>query len=421
MSRLDLVIFGATGFTGKKTVEAMARGGKYYDPLTWGIAGRSQEKLETIIADLTKLTGRDLSQVKLIVADVEDDKSLKEMCAQAKVLVNCCGPYRLYGEPVVKAAIEAKTHYVDISAELQFMETMQLEYDAQARKAGVYVVSACGFDSIPNDMGIVFLQQNWEGTLNSVESYLSIHIPRKYWWQAIVSGALNYGTWDSLLTSYSKLSELTALREKLYPKRMPTYKPVLESRGPLHCFGCRFSLPYPGPDNALVYRSQYAQLAAGTRPVQFRAYINDSNPIFMMIMAFAGVLIYLMIKTKFTTQLLLKHPRFFTAGMITKQGPKEEMINNTFFKFQLVGKGWEKGADIESTPPNKSVMATVSGVNPGYGATVVALLHSAITVLQQQDKMPGSGGVMTTALAFRDTDLIQRLTENNLKFEIIEK
>ncbi|KAM3959969.1 saccharopine dehydrogenase-like oxidoreductase [Aphomia sociella] len=420
MSRLDLVIFGATGFTGKKAVEELARGGKHYDTLTWGIAGRSQQKLEAVMADIIKTTGRVLSQVKLIVADTGDYKSLKKMCAQTKVLVNCCGPYQQYGEPVVKAAIEAKTHYVDITAEIEFMETMQLEYDELAREAGVYVVSACGFGSIPNDMGVVFLEKNLNGTLNSVESYLSVHVPLKYWTEALKNGVINYGTWDSLVKSFSIMNELPAIREKLYSEKMPTYKPELKPRGALHCWRGRICLPYPGPDSAVVYRSQRAQLLAGKRPVQFKAYFKDTNPLITILFGIAGVILYLMLKIRFTKQLLLDHPRFFTIGLITKQGPSEKMMNNTFFKFELVGKGWEKGADIESTPPNKTIMAKVSGVNPGYGSTVVSLLHSALTVLRQQDKMPRNGGVMTPAMAFRDTDLIQRLTENNFKFEIIQ-
>uniref|UniRef100_A0A2H1WM84 SFRICE_017814 n=1 Tax=Spodoptera frugiperda TaxID=7108 RepID=A0A2H1WM84_SPOFR len=110
--------------------------------------------------------GEDLSAIKLIVADVGDEKSLREMCAQTNVLINCCGPYRLYGEPVVKAAIESKTNYVDITGEPQFMDLMQIRYDDKAREAGVFVISACGFDSIPADMGVTFLKQNFKGMLD---------------------------------------------------------------------------------------------------------------------------------------------------------------------------------------------------------------------------------------------------------------
>lgn len=420
MSRLDLVIFGATGFTGRKAAEEVARGGKDYDTLSWGVAGRSQDKLEALIKDLTKITDRDLTNVKLIVADIKDDKSLKEMCSQTKVLVNCCGPYRLYGEPVVRAAIEAKTHYVDVSGEPQFMETMQLVYDAQAREAGVYVVSACGFDSVPNDMGVVFLQQNWEGTLNSVESYLTTYIPPEYRNEARKSGTIHYGTWESLVYGLSHNNELPDLRKKLFPERMPTYKPKLESRGVVHQYGSGYCLPFPGADNSVVYRSQRGRYEANYRPVQFRAYVKFSNLVTTLLAAFAGVMLYLMTRTAYTRQLLLDHPRFFSGGMITRQGPKEEVMNNTHFKFELVGRGWANDADLESLPPNKEVLATVSGLNPGYGATVVALIHCGLTMLREQDKMPGTGGVMTTALAFSNTSLIQRLNENNLKFQIVE-
>lgn len=136
MERLDLIVFGATGFTGKYTVAEVHRIVKNGEALTWGIAGRSQSKLEKIIKDLEKKTGNlllniqmvmdvkvyrilgdDLSKVKIVIADVSDEVSLKDMTSQAKVIVNCCGPYRFYGEPVVKACIETKTHHLDVSGE----------------------------------------------------------------------------------------------------------------------------------------------------------------------------------------------------------------------------------------------------------------------------------------------------------------
>ncbi|CAH0723483.1 unnamed protein product, partial [Brenthis ino] len=145
MSRLDLVIFGATGFTGKYAVEEMCSISKNYPEITWAIAGRNQSKLKDVLNKISKKNDKDLSSVKIIIADVQDEKSLQEMCSQAKVLVNCCGPYRHYGEPVVKAAIDSKTHYVDVSAEPEFIEMMQLKYDEAARDAGVYIIRACGF------------------------------------------------------------------------------------------------------------------------------------------------------------------------------------------------------------------------------------------------------------------------------------
>ncbi|XP_053605326.1 saccharopine dehydrogenase-like oxidoreductase [Plodia interpunctella] len=420
MSRLDLVVFGATGFTGKKAVERLARGGKMYEGVTWGVAGRSQSKLESLVAEVSKLAGKDLSAVKVIVADVSDDKSLKDMCSQARVLVNCAGPYRLYGEPVVRAAIEAKTHYVDVSGEPQFMESMQLKYSAQAREAGVYVISACGFDSIPNDMGVIFLQQAFAGgTLNSVESYMSTYIPPEYKEEAFKSGAINYGTWESLVYSLSHYNELGPLRKQLYPERLPSFEPKLEKRSVLHKHGSRWCVPFLGADNSIVYRTQRTLYEGqGHRPAQFRAYVKLSNLFYTSLMVLGGIFLFLMSKTKFTRQLLLDHPRVFSGGFITKQGPKEEVVNNTQYRFELVGRGW--GAGAGASPPALELVARVSGVNPGYGATVVALLYSALTVLREQDKMP-QHGVLTTGVAFRNTNLIKNLNETeDMKFEILE-
>lgn len=80
------------------------------------------------------------------------------------MIINCCGPYRFFGETVVKACVDTSTHHVDVSGEPQYMELMQLKYNDIAKEKGIYIVSACGFDSIPTDLGITFLQNNFKGT-----------------------------------------------------------------------------------------------------------------------------------------------------------------------------------------------------------------------------------------------------------------
>ncbi|CAK1541230.1 unnamed protein product [Leptosia nina] len=416
MSRLDLVIFGATGFTGKHAVMEMTRQVKKY-PMSWGIAGRSQSKLEDVLKETAKKTGEDVSAVKLIVADVSDENSLKEMCSQAKVVVNCCGPYRHYGEPVVRAAVESKTHYVDVSGEPQFIETMQLKYNDQARDAGVYIISACGFDSIPTDLGVIFLEQNFGGTVNSVESYLGSTTNQV----SLSSGVINYGTWESLVYGITHLNELPDLRKKIYPEKLPEFKPKLKARSVIHQRLGGWCLPFPGSDASIVYRTQrtlYEQ--ENKRPVQIKTYVKFPGFLNALAVAFSAVLLFVLTRFDFTRNLLLKYPSFFSFGAITRSGPSEEVMNGTVFSFLLLGVGWPEGADL-NTPPTKKLTVKVSGVNPGYGATVVAVLFSAITILKEKEKMPPQGGVLTTGVAFRNTEIIKNLHENNLKFQVVEE
>lgn len=126
---------------------------------------------------------KDLSAVPIILADVGDRTSIVAMAEKckvdtnlkhtkfdqftimilSKVVINCCGPYRFYGEMVVKACIEAGTHHVDISGEPQYIEGMRLKYHYLAQKNHTYIISTCGFDSIPAEMGVLHAEKNFSG------------------------------------------------------------------------------------------------------------------------------------------------------------------------------------------------------------------------------------------------------------------
>lgn len=162
--RLDIVIFGASGFTGKHTIPYVYKYSKSDGRnLTWGVAGRSEEKLKEVLQEYSKKLETDLSTIPIITSDVSDEESLKKMAERAKMIINCCGPYRFYGEPVVKACIEAGTNHVDVSGEPEFVERMQLKYHKAAQEKGIYIISTCGFDSIPADLGVVYLQKHFDG------------------------------------------------------------------------------------------------------------------------------------------------------------------------------------------------------------------------------------------------------------------
>src|SRR3954454_16688589 len=150
---LDLVLFGATGFTGRLTAQYLAR----HAPrdLRWALAGRSPGKLEAVRDHLASIRDS-LGDLPLLTADVTDDVSLKDLANRARVVITTVGPYLMYGEPLVAACSEAGTDYVDLTGEPEFVDRMYLAHHQTAVQTGARLVHACGFDSIPHDLGAYF-------------------------------------------------------------------------------------------------------------------------------------------------------------------------------------------------------------------------------------------------------------------------
>ncbi|XP_035871980.1 saccharopine dehydrogenase-like oxidoreductase isoform X2 [Phyllostomus discolor] len=175
-----LVVFGASGFTGQFVTEEVAReqvDAQEGSRLPWAVAGRSREKLQQVLDRAALKLGRPTlpSEVEIIVCDISNPASLDEMAKQATVVLNCVGPYRFYGEPVIKACIENGASYVDICGEPQFLELMYWKYHEKAAEKGVYIIGSSGFDSIPADLGVIYTSNKINGTLTAVECFLTIH------------------------------------------------------------------------------------------------------------------------------------------------------------------------------------------------------------------------------------------------------
>ncbi|CAG2060162.1 unnamed protein product [Timema podura] len=466
-SKLDLVVFGATGITGKYTVLQLVELATDVGDLKWGVAGRSQDKLESVLRQISSKTGKDLSKIKIIVADVTDLLSLRNMTSQTRVLINTVGPYKLYGEPVVKACIDGGCHYVDVSAEPQqgeltlvkrrseltypsiyqkleqydeaiimsgssdnsdnrdkhillFMERMQLEYHEAAKQKNVYIINACGFDCIPVDLGTVFLVNNFKGDVNSVECYLEV------WQKTFMMGsAINYGTWHSAVYLMSEVEELKSIRKKLFPDCGPKMHPTLKHKWFVHknkAVG-GWSVPFPTADRSVIARSQrYFLQHNKQRPIQLFSYVTFPYLLLALAVWMLGGLLLLAAKFKAGREFILKHPRLLSGGLVGFD-PSEKAMSNLYFSFTLYGKGWKdkmtEPTDQHTEKPNKTLVVKVSGNNPAYGATCVALVLSAVTVVQQADKMPASGGVYTPGVAFGKTTLIEDLNKHGVKFELV--
>ena len=154
MKEFDIIVYGATGYTGRLVAEYLGREYAGDKKLKWAMAGRSEEKLKAVREEIGAP-----SSTPLVVADASDPASLKAMAEKANCIITTVGPYQLYGEPLVAACAEAGTDYVDLCGEPTWMRRMIDKYEAAAKKSGARIVFSCGFDSIPFDLGVWFAQQ----------------------------------------------------------------------------------------------------------------------------------------------------------------------------------------------------------------------------------------------------------------------
>ncbi|XP_071642447.1 saccharopine dehydrogenase-like oxidoreductase isoform X2 [Temnothorax longispinosus] len=415
-NRLDIIIFGATGFTGKHVVKNAAHICKE-QKIKFGIAGRRKEALDAVVKEFAS----DID-VPIILADIKDEESLKKMTERARMLISCCGPFRFYGEPVIKACIATRTHYVDITGEEEFMEKMQLEYNEAAKEAGIYVVSACGFDCVPSDLGIIFTQQKFGGEVNDVEVYMST-------WSTTTDNKrpyLNYGTWESAIYSLAHAHELRELHEKLYPTKLPEFTPKLKSRGLVHRSDVSegWSVWFPSTDRSLALRTQrFLYDKYKERPAQIRVYATFKSFLVFLTLSIFGLIVLFMTRIACGRNLLLKYPSLFSFGFISHENPDPKIWESIHFSVICKARGWTEklteSTDKHTNPPNKEVITKVTGNSPAYEGTSIIAILSAITILNESDKIPDNGGVLTPGAALGKTSLIEQMNKHNIKFEVI--
>lgn len=419
---LDVVIFGATGVTGQYVIREMAKVAADEDGLKWAVAGRNAEKLKECLHSTLGDTGR---EVTVIIADVTDAESLNNMCKHAKIVLNTVGPYRFFGEPVVKACIENGTHHLDVSGEPQYLESMQLKYYDEAKKAGVYVVGACGLDSIPCEIGVAFLKEKFNGDLDAVETFLGF--------EAGPNGThANLGTWQSAIYGLAHSAELKDLRQELYKK--PYLKPLPKSQHRLPKRGTLFKsdvtsgwcIPFLGADKSVVMRSQMSNYALfNERGTQLATYMAMPNLFYaVMTLIMAGIFSFLA-NYEFGRKLLERFPGFFSFGLFREGGPTEEQIKDCKFSMLLRGTGWAEKltepTDQHATVPDKELTVCVKGPEGGYVSTSAFLVHCAMVILKESDTMPKGGGVLTPGTAFGRSSLINRLKKSGVEFSVLEK
>ncbi|XP_064239756.1 saccharopine dehydrogenase-like oxidoreductase [Aotus nancymaae] len=416
----QLVVFGASGFTGQFVTEEVAR--EQVDPerssrLPWAVAGRSREKLQRVLERAALKLGRPTlsSEVGIIICDIANPASLEEMAKQATVVLNCVGPYRFYGEPVIKACVENGASCIDISGEPQFLELMQWKYHERAAEKGVYIIGSGGFDSIPADLGVIYTRNKMNGTLTAVESFLTIH-----------SGpeglSIHDGTWKSAVYGFGDQSSLKKLRNASNLKPVPLIGPKLKRRWPIsYCRELKsYSIPFMGSDVSVVRRTQrYLYENLEESPVQYAAYVTVGGIASVIKLMFAGLFFLFFVRFGIGRQLLVKFPWFFSFGYFSKQGPTQKQLDAASFTLTFFGQGYSQGIGTDKNKPNIKICTQLKGPEAGYVGTSIAMVQAAMTLLNDASDLPKAGGVFTPGAAFSKTKLIDRLNKHGIEFSVI--
>jgi short subunit dehydrogenase-like uncharacterized protein len=383
---LDLVLFGATGFTGRLTAEYLAHHAP--DGLRWGLAGRNEAKLEGVREHLAGIDPA-LGDLPLLTADVTDDASLKDVAQRARVVITTVGPYLTYGEPLVAACADAGTDYVDLTGEPEFVDRMYVAYHAAAERTGARLVHACGFDSIPHDLGAYFTVQQ-----------LPDDVPITLRGVVRSRGTFSGGTFHSAMTQMSRTRQMKrahAARRAIEPRPEGRSSRAVSGRPHRDTVLSRWLLPLPTIDPIIVARSGAALPAYGPE-FRYSHYAGTKTLRYAVGGAVGVGAIGLAAQVKPIRDSMLKHIK-------QGDGPDAARRAKSWFRVDFVGEG---GGQVVHT--------RVSGGDPGYDETAKMLAESALSLAF--DDNPPTAGQVTTAQAMGDA-LIARLQAAGIRFEVL--
>lgn len=376
----DIVLFGATGFTGGLTAEQLAQHAR--EGLRWAIAGRNRGRLEQVRDRL----GLD---VDVLVAESSDAGALADVARSTRVVISTIGPYLQHGEPLVAACAEAGTDYVDLTGEPEFVDRVWLAHHQTALRTGARLVHACGFDSIPHDLGAFFTVK---------------HLPsdRPITLRGVVrsSGTFSGGTFHSALNQFSRARQM---KQTYAARRRSEVRPEGRSsrsvggrphRDPVLGY---WLLPLPTIDPIIVARSgavleeygpefRYSHWA-GTKTLHYA--VGGAAVV-------AGVSLAAQVRP-LRDLLLSRVPQ--------GSGPSDARREKSWFTVDFVG-----------TAGDQRVHTRVSGGDPGYTETSKMLAQAALCLAL--DDLPETAGQVTTAVAMGDA-LLARLQAVGMRFEVL--
>jgi len=403
----DIVLFGATSFVGQITARYMLDKLDPSGQVSWAIAGRSEQKLDQLRTSLDE-AGR---SIPLIIADSNDPDSLNALCRQSRVVISTVGPYLLYGEPMIKACAENGTDYCDLTGEAYWIKLMIDKYQATAEQSGARLINCCGFDSIPSDLGVHYLQQQAHNKFGQYFNQVKLGV------EAIKGGASG-GTIASMIEMLNAAKADPKVRKAMgdpyllcpesqrYQIRQSSLKRAAYDRD-FQCWSAPFVMEAINSrvvlrSNALQnmrYSDKFSYKEVMLTGVGFKGWLRGLT----LSLGLAGFVVAMMIGPL---------RRLMQKSLLPKpgEGPSETQQQNGYYDLRVVGQNEQQQMAIKVTGDR----------DPGYGSTAKMLAQAGLCMALDVEKTDLPGGFWTPSTAMGDK-LVKRLIQHaGLGFEVIE-
>ena len=400
----DVVLYGASGFTGRQTVQYFARNTRPSD-VRWAIAGRNRQALEAV----REQAGENARSVDVLVADAQDQRAVDAIVSQTRVLLTTAGPFSLYGSKIVDACVRYKTHYVDITGETFWVRELIDRHHDRAAADGTRIIPCCGFDSIPSDLGTYLLVRHIQKKLGvdcrEVKSFYQTR------------GGLNGGTFASAANAQAS-GQAARMREPflLNPPKARSEDELKLNRDPREArfdsdIGAWATPFIMGMANTRIVRRSaglFEQWNESYGPeFRYQEYQKFPPP-----MARAKAFAMLGMLGMVQAGLQSSFGRKLMKALAPKpgHGPSQKTMDNGFFRCDLVGVAAD-GRKVYGVVSDKG--------DPGNRATVKFLCEAALSLALNADQLPGGqkrGGVLTPATGLGDV-LVERLRRAGMRLE----
>ncbi len=393
----DIVVWGATGFTGKLVVEYLTT---HHPNIRLAIAGRNEPKCKQVLADLKV-------ELPIIIADAFDEPSLRALVQQTKVVCTTVGPYAKYGHLLVELCVEEGTHYCDLTGESPFVRQTIDAHHERATEKGVSIVHACGFDSIPSDLGVLITQQFIHEQSGSYAKAVHARTGK-------MKGGFSGGTIASMIEMLDSIPDNPHLPRLL---RNPyALNPDPKFKGPdgadqvsvrFEKSTNRWTAPFVmAPTNTRIVRRSHAvngfPYGEGFQYTESMGFPKGFRGWSMAMSVTMGIgsLMAALISSKW-----LRHQIWTKALPQPGEGPSKEERDNGYFTMHFFAE--HEGALYEGRVSDT--------IDPGYACTAKMLAESCLCLVQNLDALPMVGGVLTPSSAFGMV-LVERLKQAGMKF-----